>query len=284
MGLLDGKAIVVTGAARGLGKAYALEAVREGASVVVNDLDEAEVQAVVDEITAAGGKAAGYAASVVSWDGARGIVEHCLERFGKLDGLVNNAGILHAALPHEEDEARVRAIVEVNLLGAIYVGAHALRVMAQQGHGAIVNNTSSSHYGVPGLASYSATKGALASLTYSWAVDMLPFGVRVNAFAPSALTRMSTQSGNPKALKAPSIEHNVPAVIYLLSDAAEGITGQVVQLRGDDLIVVAHPSLTDAKASAEKWTPSLVATRFGPVLRANIQPLGWRPAIEAVSG
>jgi NAD(P)-dependent dehydrogenase (short-subunit alcohol dehydrogenase family) len=283
MGLLDDKAIVVTGAARGLGRAYAVEAAREGASVVVNDVDEAEAEAVVDEITAAGGKAAGYAASVVSWDGARGIVEHCLERFGRLDGLVNNAGILHAGLPHEEEEQRVRAIVEVNLLGAIYVGAHALRVMAEQGYGAIVNNTSSSHYGVPGLASYSATKGALASLTYSWAVDMLPFGVRVNAFAPSAFTRMSTQSGNPIALKAPPVEHNVPAVIYLLSDAAEGITGQVVQLRGEDLVVVAHPGLTDAKASAEEWTPGLVATRFGPVLRANIQPLGWRPAIEAVS-
>jgi NAD(P)-dependent dehydrogenase (short-subunit alcohol dehydrogenase family) len=283
MGLLDEKAIVVTGAARGLGRAYALEAAREGASVVVNDVDEAEAEAVVDEIIAAGGEASVYVASVVSWEGALGVVEHCQERFGKLDGLVNNAGILHAALPHEEDEKRARAIVEVNVLGAIYVGAHAMRVMIDQGHGAIVNNTSSSHYGVPGLASYSATKGALASLTYSWAVDMLPFGVRVNAFSPSAFTRMSTQSGRSNALKAPPVERNVPAVIYLLSDAADGITGQVVQLRGEDLVVVAHPGLTEAVASAPEWTPSLVVTRFDPVLRANIQPLGWGPAMMAAS-
>jgi NAD(P)-dependent dehydrogenase (short-subunit alcohol dehydrogenase family) len=280
MGLLEGKAIVVTGAGRGLGRAYALGAAREGSSVVVNDVDAVEAESVVQEILADGGQAVAHPASIATWNGAGGLIEHCLAAFGRIDGLVNNAGILCPNLPHEEQEEQARRIVEVNLLGAIYVGAHALRAMVNQGYGAVVNNTSSAHYGVPGLATYSATKGGLASLTYAWAVDMRPFGIRVNAVSPSALTRMSTQSGNDLALKAPPVERNVPVVIYLLSDRADGITGQVVQLRGDDLVVVAHPAPTDAVASAERWTPDLVAERFDPVLRANLQAVGYAPALE----
>jgi NAD(P)-dependent dehydrogenase (short-subunit alcohol dehydrogenase family) len=284
MGMLASKAIVITGAGRGLGRAYALEAAREGASVVVNDVDATEAEAVVTAIVQGGGRAVAHTESIATWDGARSVIDRSVEAFGKLDGLVNNAGILHAARPHEEQEQPARKAVEVNLLGSIYVGAHAMRVMVGQGHGVIVNNTSSSHYGVPDLATYSATKGALASLTYSWAVDMMPFGVRVNAFSPSAFTRMSTASGSPNALKAPPIERNVPAVIYLLSDQSAGITGQVIQLRVNDLVVVAHPHLTDAFATAEGgWTPQLVTERFDPVLRANIQPLGWAPALTEVA-
>ena len=153
--------------------------------------------------------------------------------------------------------------------------------MVEQGHGgAIVNNASSSHMGVPDLA-YSATEGGLASLTYSWAIDMQPFGIRVNAFSPSAFTRMSTSAGNPNVDQPPPVDRNVPAVIYLLSNGADGITGQIVQLRGHDLVVAAHPQLTDAVATAEEWTPDAVANEFDPVLRANLQSVGWAPALGA---
>ena len=279
MGMLEGKAIVITGAGRGLGRGYALEAVRQGASVVVNDVDAAEAEAVVAEIAAAGGSAVAHTESIATWEGAGSVIQACVGAFGRLDGLMNNAGILYPAASHEEEPERMRRIVEINLLGAMYVGTHAMRVMVEQGHGTIVNNASSSHYGVPGLASYSATKGALATLTYCWSIDMEPYGIRVNAFSPSAYTRMSDGAGNAVALQAPPIERNVPAVIYLLSDASEGITGQIVQLRGQDLVVVAHPTLTDASATADEWTPELVAERFDPVLRANLEPVGWAPAL-----
>jgi len=279
--MLDGKAVVITGAGRGLGRGYALEAARQGAAVVVNDIDARAAEAVVVEIISAGGTAVGHTDSIANWDGARTVIERCLEAFGRLDGLVNNAGILHTCPSEDEQEAAARSIVEINLLGAIFAGTHAMRVMVDQGYGAIVNNTSSAQMGVPRLASYSATKGALASLTYSWAVDMQPHGVRVNAFAPSAWTRMTEAAGNPVSRKAPAVERNVPPVIYLLSDQADGITGQIMQMRGEDLVVVAHPAVTDAAATCDDWTTEAVVERFDPVLRANLQPLGWAPALSA---
>jgi NAD(P)-dependent dehydrogenase (short-subunit alcohol dehydrogenase family) len=281
MGMLDGKAIVITGAGRGLGRVYALEATRAGASVVVNDVDMAEAEAVVAEIKAEGGTAVAHTESIATWDGARSVIDRCVDALGGLDGLVNNAGIYYSRPSQEQERDRVATIVEVNLLGAMYVGTHAMRVMVEQGHGAIVNNASSSHMGAPRAAAYAATKGALATLTYCWAIDMAPHGVRVNAFSPNAHTRMSEGSVNPAARNQPPVERNVPVVIYLLSDHADGITGQVVQLRDHDLVVVAHPQLTDAFATADEWSPDAVLERFDPVLRANLQPVGWAPALDS---
>jgi NAD(P)-dependent dehydrogenase (short-subunit alcohol dehydrogenase family) len=283
MGLLENKAIAITGAGQGLGRGYALEAARQGACVVVNDVDQSLAESVVAEIIAGGGHAVVHTASIATWDGAETLVAQCLDAFGRLDGLVNNAGIQHAGASLDMEEAPIRKLFEVNVLGAIFAGTHAMRALVEQGHGGtIVNNGSSSQMGVPDLAAYSATKGALATLTYSWAIDMRPYGIRVNAFAPSAFTRMSTSSGNPISLQAPPIERNVPAVIYLLSDAAEGITGQLIQLNIKNLHVVAHPTLTDAAVTtADEWTPDEVIERFDPILRANLQDVGWAPALRA---
>jgi short-subunit dehydrogenase involved in D-alanine esterification of teichoic acids len=172
------------------------------------------------------------------------VIDRCVDALGGLDGVVNNAGIYYTCASHEQERGRLETIVEVNLLGAMYVGTHAMRVMVEHGHGAIVNNASASHMGAPGTAAYAATKGALATLTYCWAIDMAPYGVRVNAFSPNASTRMTAESVNPAARNAPPVERNVPAVIYLLSDHADGISGQIVQLRDNDLVVLAHPQLS----------------------------------------
>jgi NAD(P)-dependent dehydrogenase (short-subunit alcohol dehydrogenase family) len=281
LGLLERKAIVITGAGRGLGRGYALEAARQGACVVVNDVDAPLAESVAAEIVAGGGRAVAHTDSIATWDGAAALIALSLDAFGRLDGLVNNAGIQHAGPSLETDETSIRAIFEVNVLGAIFVGTHAMRAMVGQGQGGtIVNNGSSSQMGVPDLAAYSATKGALATLTYSWAIDMRPYGIRVNAFAPSAFTRMSEASGNPISLQAPPIERNVPAMIYLLSPAAEGITGQIIQLNVRSLHIVAHPTLTDAAVTtADEWTPAEVIERFDPVLRANLQDVGWGPSL-----
>jgi NAD(P)-dependent dehydrogenase (short-subunit alcohol dehydrogenase family) len=283
MGMLDNKAIVITGAGRGLGRGYALEAARQGASVLVNDIEGHLAGDVVAEITAGGGAAVAVESSVTTWEGAQSIIDGCVEAFGQLDGLVNNAGIIYATASADDQEGPIRRIVEVNLIGAMFMGTLAMRVMIDQGHGgAIVNNASSSQMGAPDLAAYSATKGALSTLTYCWAIDLQPHRIRVNAFSPSASTRMSTLSGNPISQQAPPVERNVPAVVYLLSDAAEGITGQVIQLNQTELHVVAHPALvSSADATAEQWTPEAVVERFDQVLRAHLQPVGWGPSLKS---
>src|SRR5207249_1892679 len=162
-------AIVVTGAGRGLGRAYALDAAREGASVVVNDVDAGNASAVCNEILAFGGAAVPSGESVATWDGAASLIATCLGEFGHLDGLVNNAGVMSMQEPAALTEADANAVIQVNLLGSVYVGTHAIRAMQAGDGGAIVNATSSAQFGFSHLGVYGATKGALASLTYSWA-------------------------------------------------------------------------------------------------------------------
>ena len=148
MGLLDGKAVIVTGAGRGLGRAFALDAAAEGASVVVNDIDTEAAEKVAAEIAGDGGRAVSCAGSVANWDQADDLVQTCLKEYGALDGLVNNAGVLALRPAWDETEDSIRRVVEVNLLGALFVGTHAVRAMVDQGSGSIVNITSSAQLGL----------------------------------------------------------------------------------------------------------------------------------------
>ncbi len=280
MGVLDGEAVIVTGAGRGLGRAFALDAAREGASVLVNDVDDA-ADAVATEITAAGGRALAVHGSVTSWEDAARIVERCVNAFGRLDGLVNNAGVIHKCPPWEEAEAQIRRTIEINLMGAIFVGTHALRVMAAQGHGSLVNITSSAQLGVPVRGTYSATKGALAALTYSWAIDSAERNVRVNGFAPSALTGITDRG---RAQLPPPPEENAPVVTYLLSSLAAKVTGQILQYRGGDVVLVQHPKLSAHAATGRRWTAEAIGREFGPVLESNLEPLGWTTNDQIVPG
>lgn len=273
MGILEGKAIVVTGAGAGLGRAYALHAAAEGAAVVVNDLTPDSAAMTAESIANQGGTAIVSSGSVDSWANAERIIADCAKGFGAVDGLVNNAGVVRVSDPWLAEEADIRAVVETNLLGALFVGVHALRAMVKQGSGAIVNNTSSAQLGLPRMAAYGATKGGLAALTYGWALDAAVHGVRVNAYSPVAVTAMVDLS--PLQLQElPSPEDNAPIVSYLLSDLAHDITGQVVQRRGDALVVMSHPDLTEHSASAAPWTVKAVAEMLGPVLRTGLQPVG----------
>lgn len=273
MGILEGKAIVVTGAGAGLGRAYALHAAAEGAAVVVNDVAPESAVTTVEMIANQGGTAIVSSGSVDSWVNAERVIADCARSFGAVDGLVNNAGVVRVSDPWLAEEADIRAVVETNLLGALFVGVHALRVMVKQGSGAIVNNTSSAQLGLPRMAVYGATKGGLASLTYGWALDAAAHGVRVNAYSPVAVTAMVDLS--PLQLQElPSPEDNAPIVSYLLSDLAHDVTGQVVQRRGDALVVMSHPDLTEHSASAAPWTVETVVQTLGPVLRAGLQPVG----------
>jgi NAD(P)-dependent dehydrogenase (short-subunit alcohol dehydrogenase family) len=274
MGVLDGKAVIVTGAGQGLGRAYALDAAAEGASVVVNDIDAAAAETVAAEIAGAGGRAVPVVGSVADWDRAGDLVAVCLKEYGAVDGLVNNAGVLNLTPPWDESEMSIRRVVEVNLLGALFVGTHAVRAMMDQGSGSIVNITSSAQLGLSTMGTYGATKGALASLTYSWSVDLGGHFIRVNAYAPVARTAMAEMSPVlPPDIPAPA--DNAAIVTYLLSDLSDGITGQVIQRRGNRLVVLAHPRLTEHGAEADAWTVDTVVDRFDPVLRQHQEPVGY---------
>jgi NAD(P)-dependent dehydrogenase (short-subunit alcohol dehydrogenase family) len=279
-GWLAGKAVAVTGAGRGLGAAYARLAAAEGAAVLVNDVDQAQAVEVAEQIRAAGGRAEPDASDISTWPGAGRLVEHCVEAFGAIDGLVNNAGIFRMARPAEQDPATFRAVIEVNLLGTAYCGLHAIRVMLERGGGSIVNVTSGSHTGSTAMAAYGASKGGVASLTYCWAADLAGSGVRVNAVSPNANTRMAQEFERFLGDDAPgqnidkSAESNAPAVVYLLSDASAGINGQVVRIDGDELSMMAHPAVIGEGLRNPEWTVQGVAEAFESVLAAQARPLG----------
>jgi len=259
MGILDGRAVVITGAGRGLGRAFARHAAESGAAVVVNDVDAEPAHETVAAIEAAGGTAVASVGSVADADYARELITVCRNRFGKLDGLVNNAAVGYHARPWEDDDAeRTRALVETNVLGPFHCGTAAAKVMVAQGNGVIVNVTSGSMIGQRGAAAYSASKGAVASMTYSWAADLASRGVRVNAVSPIAWTRLmaADPNGNPDAHPP---ERVAPLVTYLLSDLSAGVTGQVLRLADGHLHAVRQPAIIRPVLYQEVWTSEEIA-------------------------
>jgi NAD(P)-dependent dehydrogenase (short-subunit alcohol dehydrogenase family) len=275
-GTLDGKAVVITGAGRGLGAAYALHAAGAGAGVVVNDIDGDQAEAVATRILEQGGRAVANVASVADPDHAGGIVQQCLTEFGRLDGLVNNAAIQYLARPWEEDPGAAEELIGVNVLGVLYCGTAAARVMREQRAGSIVNISSGSSFGQRALGTYAASKGAVASLTYSWALDLAELGVRVNAVCPLAWTHMV--EGHPAAQRRVTRQRTpdrvAPLITYLLSDRAEGITGQLIRFTGDQLHIVRQPAIKDPVLRRAHWTTDDIAAAFDDVLGGRLEPFG----------
>jgi NAD(P)-dependent dehydrogenase (short-subunit alcohol dehydrogenase family) len=285
MGVLDGKAVIVTGAGRGLGAAYAVHAAEHGASVVVNDVDVTEARQVVGTIVDSGGQAVAHIADVSSWPAAEGLVARCVDQFGRLDGLVNNAGIIRVGRPETMGENDYRDLLHVNVLGSCYCGTHAMRRMLHQGSGVIVNVTSGAQAGSSLLAAYSASKGAIASLTYAWALDLADTGVRVNAIAPMAETRMfdpklRSDQPAPGQPAGPQPIDNAPVVVYLLSDESEHLNGQVVRIDGNRLSLMSHPSILEPVLTAERWTVDSITEAFRDRLDEHSVPLGVRRVSE----
>jgi len=278
MGILDGKALVITGAGRGLGEAYAKHAAAHGAAVVVNDIDETTAEKVAIGIVEAGGQAVAGPGSVTSPEVADGLVELCLSRFGSLDGLVNNAAIGYHEPVWRDDAARARELIETNVLGAMYCAIAAAKIMRRQRAGSIVNASSGSMLGHGGAAAYAASKGALASLTYSWALDLAGHGVRVNGISPVAWTPLLAADPNSRNEFTPenSPDRIAPLVTYLLSDLAEGVTGQLVRFTGEKLHVVAKARIADPVLRRESWQVTDVADAFAGALAPVLTPLSAR--------
>ncbi|MCU1478843.1 MAG: short-chain dehydrogenase [Subtercola sp.] len=252
--MLEGKSIVITGSGRGLGRATAIAAARAGANVVVNDVDGAEARSVAQQIIDEGGSAVASTHSVADPDQAKAIIDLCVGTFGRIDGLVNNAALVVNVSAWQTTAADIDRLVDVNVKGLFYCGVAALSAMHLQKSGVVLNITSRSHIGWPEASLYTATKGAVVSATYSWALDMAPFGVRVLALAPTAQTRMSgerTSDSDPADI--------AQVILYLLSDRASALSGQIVRFSGDKLSLLSRPTYDDPAVVREHFTPEQIA-------------------------
>lgn len=277
VGLLDGKAIVVTGAGRGLGKAYAIHAAQAGARVVVNDIDADLAEDTARHIRDFGGTAAANGFDVADPAAADKIIETCLDTYGQIDGLVNNAGINYEAPAGGDSAERMRELFAVNVFGTFYCGQSAIAAMrAEDRPGSIVNIASGALLGQRKLAAYSASKGAVASLTYSWALDLDTVNIRVNAVCPVAHTRMVWKS--ERSMRAIPPEHTpgkvAPLVLFLLSDRADGITGQLIRCNGRELHVVGQPHFKAPILARDNWDTASVERAFREVFPTHLEPFG----------
>ena len=220
----DGRVCVITGAGGGLGRSHALELARRGGKIVVNDLggsvdgsgaSSSAAQRVVDEITEAGGEAVANYDSVATAEGGRAIVQAAVNAFGRVDVVVNNAGILRDKAFHKMDPAMVDAVIDVHLKGAFYVSQPAFALMREQGYGRIISTSSASGlFGNFGQANYGAAKAGLAGLTRVLAIEGAGHGIKVNAIAPIAATRMTENLLGDLAARV-SPESVSPVVAYL---------------------------------------------------------------------
>ncbi|MGB3893573.1 SDR family oxidoreductase [Mycolicibacter sinensis] len=257
MGALEGRVTVITGAGRGIGREHALLFAAEGASIVVNDLggsnagegaDAGPAQQVVDEIIAAGGKAVANTENISSWDGAKGLVQQAIDEFGRLDVLVNNAGILRDAFIPGMEESQWDAVINVHLKGHFAMLHHAAAYWKAQSkagdqpNAAVINTASGSGVTLPnaGQANYGAAKAGIAALTLIAAEELDRYGVRVNAIAPIARTRLTLATPGMGALMAEPDEGEVdlfspanisPLVAYLATEKCP-ITGVVYAVQG----------------------------------------------------
>jgi NAD(P)-dependent dehydrogenase (short-subunit alcohol dehydrogenase family) len=269
-GLLDGKAVVVTGAGGGIGRACALAAAEHGARVVVADIGvglagddpRSEVaEGVVAEIKAAGGEAIAVAEDVSTMAGGERIVGAAIQGFGRIDGVVAVAGILRERMLFNMAEDEWDAVVATHLKGHFTVFRHAAAVMRKQQGGSLVGFTSGAYAGSVAQANYSAAKGGIVSLVRSAAAGLYRYGVRANAIAPIARTRMSanvpmelSDMGDP--------EDVAPMVVYLLSDSAAHVTGQVYTVVGSKIAVWNQPAEVRAMWCEGRWTPELISERL----------------------
>jgi NAD(P)-dependent dehydrogenase (short-subunit alcohol dehydrogenase family) len=282
MRALEGKAIVVTGAGRGLGAACAKALAMQGAAVVVNDLDRQHASAIAKVINYAGGRAVAHPADISHWSEAKALIDRCVREFGTIDGLVNNAAFFTMARLDELEEHDIRRSIDVNLIGTINCAAHAIGPMVTKGKGSIVNVTSGAQMGLEALGVYGSTKGAVASLTYSWAIELGQKGVRVNALSPLAATRMTDageayyrDKGLPLTNSVlPPPENNTPVVEFLLSDASIGVSGQVIRMDGPQLALCTHPAILLPTVNRERWTFDSVREAFAYDLAKRQLPPG----------
>ncbi len=288
MGSLDGRVAIITGAGRGIGREHALLFAREGASVLVNDLggandgtgaDAGPAQQVVEEITVAGGKAVANTDNVATWDGAAALVNQAVGEFGRLDVLVNNAGILRDAFIAGMDESQWDSVIAVHLKGHAATLHHAAAYWKAQSkagepvNGAVINTASASGTFMPnaGQANYGAAKAGIAALTLVAADELERYGVRVNAIAPIARTRLTLATPGMGALFAAEVPEgefdafspaNIsPLVAYLATEKCP-LNGKVYAVQGGGISELAGWHDVATIESDGPWTIDDLSNRL----------------------
>ncbi|MGU3492973.1 SDR family NAD(P)-dependent oxidoreductase [Xanthobacteraceae bacterium A53D] len=288
---LQGKVAIVTGAGGGIGRAIALALADSGASVVVNDIGTSLSGEGVSDgpagetcalIEAAGGTATTNADSVSDWAGAKRIVQCALDTFGRLDIVVNNAGIIRDSIFHKMDPEQWRAVIDVHLNGTFFVSRAAADPFRAQSSGAFVHMTSTSGLiGNFGQANYSAAKLGVVALSKSIALDMARFNVRSNCIAPFAWGRMTqaipnddpAQQDRVSKLMRMTPEKNAPLAAFLASDAASDVNGQVFATRHNEIFLFSQHRPVRSVQRSEGWTPTTISEHALPALAPSFVPL-----------
>src|SRR3954467_2313631 len=291
-GILARKVVVVTGAGRGIGREIALLCAREGAKVVVNDLGgsaegegggaEGPAQDVVEAIRAEGGEAVPNFDSVAEPAAAANIVKTAIEAFGRIDCVVNNAGILRDRIFHRMSVVDFELVIKVHLLGSFYVSRAAATHFREQESGSFVHFTSTSGLiGNFGQANYAAAKMGIVGLSKSIALDMQRFNVRSNCVSPFAWSRLigtiptETEAEKARVAKIQQMgpEKIAPVAAYLLSDAAKDVTGQIFGVRMNEIFLFGQHRPVRSVHRSEGWTPQTIAEHGMPALKGSFSKL-----------
>jgi NAD(P)-dependent dehydrogenase (short-subunit alcohol dehydrogenase family) len=288
---LEGKSVVVTGAGGGIGREFALAMAAAGAKVLVNDLgtsvkgegrDAGPAQQVVDQIREQGGKAVANTDSVADWESANRIIACAVEAFGRIDVVVNNAGILRDRFFFNMSVEEWRAVIDVHLNGSFYVSRAAAPHFKTQNSGCYIHMTSTSGLvGNLGQANYSAAKLGIVGLSKSIALDMAKYNVRSNCISPFAWSRMigsiptetPDQQARVEKLKSMETAKIAPLAVYLASDAAKDITGQIFAVRANEIFLMSQSRPLRSVHRSDGWTAETIGQHAIPALRQHFYAL-----------
>jgi NAD(P)-dependent dehydrogenase (short-subunit alcohol dehydrogenase family) len=289
--MLKNKVVIVTGAGGGIGRDFALAMAAHGARVVVNDIgasvsgegkDAGPAHKVVAEIVAKGGTAVANTDSVADWDAANRIVKTAIDTFGKIDVVVNNAGILRDRFFFNMSVEEWKAVIDVHLNGTFYVSRAAAPYFKSQASGRYINMTSTSGLiGNFGQANYAAAKLGIAALSKSMALDMAKFKVTSNCIAPFAWSRMigtipaetPEQKARVEKMKRMETAKIAPLAVYLASDASQEVTGQIFAVRANEIFLMSQNRPLRSVHRSEGWTPEAIGEHAVPAMRAHFYAL-----------
>ena len=291
MSMMKDKVVIVTGAGNGIGREIAIAMADEGAKVIVNDIGVSlrgeggsdtpaeETRALIKQ---KGGVAEICTESVASWNSAAKIVQSAMDHFGRVDSVVNNAGILRDVIFHKMTEADWRAVLEVHLNGSFFVSRAAAEQFRKQESGSFVHMTSTSGLiGNFGQANYSAAKLGIVGLSKSIALDMHRYNVRSNCIAPSAWSRMTSaipatnDAERARIAKTQKMtpETNAPLAVFLASDAAKDVNAQVFAVRMNELFLMSANRPVRGVHRYGGWTPQAIAEEMAPAMKSMFTPL-----------
>jgi NAD(P)-dependent dehydrogenase (short-subunit alcohol dehydrogenase family) len=286
--MVKDKVIVVTGSGNGIGREFALALAAQGAKVVVNDIgasltgeghDAGPAQKVVNEIRAAGGEAVANTDSVAEWDSANRIIKTAVDAYGRIDGVINNAGILRDRFFFNMSPEEWKAVIDVHLNGAFFVSRAAAPYFKSQGSGAYIHMTSTSGIlGNTGQANYAAAKVGIVGLSKIIALDMAKYNVRSNCIAPFAWSRMTSsvpqdtpeQKARVEKFKRMEPAKVAPLAVFLMSDQANYVNAQVFGVRANEIYLFTQTRILRSVHCSTGWTPEGIADTAMPAMKVSL--------------